>query len=134
MRSTSPTISGPDSTGGRSSSSLTPGEAFLAFWLAHEHSDLLYAYLGVGQVIDSRRNEAVAYQDALREAHRLNRPRAIQALEAIAPYPGPQRDFRKESIAHGWEQFVLGRPPGAEEFVNVRRWCWILSRPRNTRC
>ena len=95
--------------------------SILGLWLAHEHPDLIYAYVGVGQVVDSQRNEEAAYQDALREARTHHRVLAIQALEALAPYPGPAPDSRKVPIAHGWEEFLLGRPAGPREFLNIRR-------------
>jgi len=107
--------------------------SILGLWMAHEHPELIYAYVGVGQVIDSQRNEEVAYQDALREARLGNRKRAIQALEALAPFPGPNPDFQKTSIARGWEEFVLGRPQGPAEFLNLRRLFFdLVSAPEYT--
>jgi len=37
-------------------------------WLAHEHPELVYAYVGVGQVINTAQNEVVGYQDAWKRA------------------------------------------------------------------
>ena len=33
----------------------------LGLWLAHEHPELIYAYVGVGQVINTEQNEEVGY-------------------------------------------------------------------------
>lgn len=55
--------------------------------LAKRHPNWLHAYVGMGQFIYTRDNEAVGYRFALREARRRNDETAIRELEAIAPYP-----------------------------------------------
>ena len=42
--------------------------SILGLWLAHEHPELIYAYVGVGQVINTRQNEEVGYRDTLQQA------------------------------------------------------------------
>jgi len=59
----------------------------LGLELAKRRPDWLHAYVGMGQVIDIRANEAVGYRFALDEARRRNDETAIKELEAIAPYP-----------------------------------------------
>ena len=93
----------------------------LGLWLAHEHPALIYAYVGTGQVINMQQNEAAGYQDALRQAHSSNREQALKDMESIAPYPPPNFDFRKASIARFWEGRLLGPPPSATDFTNPKR-------------
>jgi proline iminopeptidase len=66
--------------------------------LAHEHPDLLYAYIGAGQMIDSKQAEAVGYANTLRDAEAANNQRAVAELKAIAPYPNPDGSVPMEKI------------------------------------
>ena len=59
----------------------------LGLELAIRRPEQLHAYIGMGQLIHTRENEAVGYRFALNEARRRNDETAIQELEAIAPYP-----------------------------------------------
>jgi proline iminopeptidase len=93
----------------------------LGLWLAHEHPELIYAYVGVGQVVSVEQNEKVAYQDALQEARNRHNQQAVKDLESIAPYPPPTRDLRKESIARQWEEALVGPPPSPAGFTNMKR-------------
>ena len=51
----------------------------LGLWLAHEYPDAIYAYVGVGQLVDMQQNDEIAYRDALQQA------RMIQNRQAIRP-------------------------------------------------
>jgi pimeloyl-ACP methyl ester carboxylesterase len=93
----------------------------LGLWLAHEHPELIYAYVGTGQIINTGQNEVVAYQDALREARDRHNDQAVKDLESIAPYPSPGIDMRKNTIARNWEALLLGPPAGPGAFTNVKR-------------
>jgi proline iminopeptidase len=93
----------------------------LGLWLAHEHPDLLYAYVGVGQVINMQQNAEVMYRDDLQEAHNRQNQTAIAQLESIAPFPTPEMDFRKTNIVNGWAARLLGPPSSDTEFTNVKR-------------
>jgi len=55
--------------------------------LAAKRPDLVRAYVGVGQVVDMSRGEAVSYQFTLDEARRRDSRRAIRQLERIGPPP-----------------------------------------------
>lgn len=57
--------------------------------VAQDRPEWLYAYIGVGQVVNGRRNEATGYEETLAEARRLGNQQAVQELESIAPYPEP---------------------------------------------
>jgi proline iminopeptidase len=93
----------------------------LGLWLAHEHPETIYAYVGVGQVVNMEQNEGVAYQDALQQARRSHNEQALRDLDSIAPYPPPNMDLRKGSIARHWEGELLGPPPSAAGFTNITR-------------
>lgn len=93
----------------------------LGLWLAHEHPGLVYAYVGVGQVINTEQNEVVGYQDALEEGHKRHNDQAVKALESIAPYPPPNLDFGKMSILRDWERDLLGPPPSTPVFTDTKK-------------
>ena len=93
----------------------------LGLWLAHEHPELLYAYVGTGQLIDTTENDALAYRDALRLARSTQNAQAVTELESIAPYPTTQADERKESVARRWEGKLLGPGPSVPQFTDTKR-------------
>jgi proline iminopeptidase len=93
----------------------------LGLWLAHEHPELIYAYVGVGQVVNMNRNAEVVYQDALQHAREHHQEEAAKALESLAPYPTANVDMRKMFIVNQWAAKLLGPPPGGEQFTDVRR-------------
>jgi len=61
--------------------------SMLGLRLAHEHPEWLYAYIGMGQMIDTRESERLGYQAALNAAREAHDAQAVKELEAIAPYP-----------------------------------------------
>ncbi len=67
--------------------------SLLGLWLAHEHPELIYAFVGTGQAVSMPQNEAVGYQITLQAAHDRHNEQAIQDLESIAPYPPATPDF-----------------------------------------
>jgi pimeloyl-ACP methyl ester carboxylesterase len=93
----------------------------LGLWLAHEHPELVYAYVGVGQVVNMEQNEEVGYQDTLQEAHKRHNEQAVKDLESIAPYPPPNVDLKKTSILRDWERDLLGPPPSTPRFTDTKR-------------
>ncbi len=102
--------------------------SLLGFWLAHEHPEAVYAYVGVGQAINMKENERVAYQDTLQQARRKDNQKAIKQLESIAPYPPPSADFNKTSVLREWEKDLLG-PAGGGIPPGFFRPARILSAP-----
>jgi proline iminopeptidase len=93
----------------------------LGLWLAHQHPELIYAYVGVGQVINTRQNEEVGYRDTLQQARNSHNEQAVKNLQSIAPYPPPNLDFGKMSILRDWERDLLGPPPGAPVFTDIKK-------------
>jgi pimeloyl-ACP methyl ester carboxylesterase len=86
----------------------------LGLQLAHDHPDLLYAYIGVGQATDGVENEVVLYKDTLDEARRTQNQEAIKQLTAIAPYPSPNITFAQVRIMREWSGALIG-PKGTDE-------------------
>lgn len=55
--------------------------------LAERHPELLYAYIGAGQVIDFAAGERAGYRNTLAAAEAAGNARAVAELTALAPYP-----------------------------------------------
>lgn len=93
----------------------------LGLWLAHEHPELIYAYVGTGQVINVRQTGETAYQEALQAARSQHNALAVEELERIAPYPPVRWDRNQMGVAKNWEQQLLGSVPGGAVFLDTRR-------------
>lgn len=63
--------------------------SILGLRVAQHRPDLLYAYIGVGQVVNGHRNEVIGYQQTLAEAEKVRNQVAIKELKSLAPYPNP---------------------------------------------
>ncbi|MGC1547331.1 MAG: alpha/beta hydrolase [Rhodanobacter sp.] len=57
--------------------------------LAQRHPDWFYAYVGMGQVVDMPRSEAMGYAATLQAAQADGNTQAIAELKALAPFPDP---------------------------------------------
>jgi len=88
--------------------------SILGLRLAHDHPELLHAYIGVGQATDARQNEVVLYKDTMEAAQRAKNKEAIQQLTSIAPYPSANITFRQIRIMRQWSGSLIG-PPGAAD-------------------
>lgn len=76
---------------------------------AAKRPDLFYAYVGIGQVINTRENERISYEYALAQARAHNNAEALKDLASIAPYPGEQPITRERIIvARKWPQYYGG--------------------------
>ena len=69
--------------------------------LARRRSGWLYAYIGVGQIIDMREGEAIGYAWTLDQARKAGNTEAVKELEAIAPYPD-ERTRAKIDVDRKW--------------------------------
>ncbi|HMI19048.1 MAG TPA: alpha/beta fold hydrolase [Sphingomonas sp.] len=56
--------------------------------VAAKRPDLLYAYVGMGQLIDWHENERRGFDWTLAQARAAHNTKAIRELEALQPYPG----------------------------------------------
>ena len=100
----------------------------LGMTVAKEHPELLYAYVGVGQMIDTAKSEAEGYQWALAQARAQNNAEAVKELNAIAPYPGNLSSitFAKVDAERKWTMYYGGLAWGRRDF----KWdanAWELS-------
>jgi pimeloyl-ACP methyl ester carboxylesterase len=59
----------------------------LGLRLAQQHPEWLYAYIGMGQMIDTRESERLGYAATLKAAEAAHDAQAVKELTAIAPYP-----------------------------------------------
>jgi pimeloyl-ACP methyl ester carboxylesterase len=76
---------------------------------ALKRPDLFYAYVGIGQVINSRDNERLSFDYGLEQAKLHHNATAVAELESIAPYPGDKPITRERIIiARKWPQFYGG--------------------------
>ena len=86
----------------------------LGLHLAHDHPDLLYAYIGVGQATDGWQNEVVLYKDTLEQARLTQNQEAIKQLISIAPYPSPNTTVPQILIVRQWSGTLIG-PKGTDK-------------------
>jgi proline iminopeptidase len=66
--------------------------------LARRHPEWLYAYIGVGQVIDGKGGERVGYEETLRIAQATGNAQAVADLKSIYPYPNEDGSVPLEKI------------------------------------
>ncbi|GAB2514729.1 alpha/beta fold hydrolase [Lysobacter humi (ex Lee et al. 2017)] len=67
--------------------------------------DLFHAYVGMGQVINTRENERLSFEFGLAEAKKRGDRIAVAELESIAPYPGDRPITRDRIVtARKWPQ------------------------------
>lgn len=83
--------------------------SILGLRAALERPDLFHAYVGIGQVINTRENERLSFEYAVRQARAHENQAALDDLSAIAPYPG-DRPLTRERIvtARKWAQHYGG--------------------------
>ena len=76
---------------------------------ALKRPELFYAYVGIGQVINSIDNERLSYEYAVGQAEKFKNAEAIKELKSIYPYPGNEPLTRERIIiARKWAQFYGG--------------------------
>jgi pimeloyl-ACP methyl ester carboxylesterase len=72
--------------------------SILGIRIAQHHPEWLYAYVGVGQVVNARRNETVSYRETLARAQAAADTAAIRELKSIAPYPGTDANIPLQKV------------------------------------
>ena len=71
--------------------------------------DLFYAYVGIGQVINTQENEVLSFNYGLQVATKEGNMEAVEELKLIAPYPGNKSITRNRIvIARKWAQHYGG--------------------------
>jgi pimeloyl-ACP methyl ester carboxylesterase len=76
--------------------------SLLGLTLAEKHPEWLYAYIGMGQMIDSMESERLGYLATLKAAEDAHDETAVKELRAIAPYPGKTLDLDKIDTERKW--------------------------------
>ncbi len=66
--------------------------------LVQAHPDWFSAYIATGVVIEVQTNEQLGYFNALAEADRQNNQQALDGLNKIAPYPGPDGGLPRDAL------------------------------------
>jgi pimeloyl-ACP methyl ester carboxylesterase len=93
--------------------------------VAVKRPDLLYAYIGMGQLIDFQENEKKSYATVLDQARRDGNAQAVKELEAIAPYPGPgDFDLAKTGVERKWSVYYGGLAAGRHDsdfYIHIGR-------------
>ena len=83
---------------------------------ALKRPDLFYAYVGIGQVINTRDNERISFEYGMQTAKARGNTAAVKEMESIAPYPGDQPITRERIIiARKGAQFYGGLTAFREE-------------------
>ncbi|GAB2620805.1 alpha/beta hydrolase [Novilysobacter erysipheiresistens] len=98
----------------------------VAMKAALERPDLFHAYVGIGQVINTRVNEEVSFEYGLRRAREEGNAEAIAEMEAIAPYPGNEPITRERIIiARKWPQHYGGMTAYTADSTYYYRGPWL---------
>lgn len=73
--------------------------------LAHDYPELIYAYIGTGQLINMTHNEKLGYDNTLKHAYAKNNKQAINELEKLV-------SFQNNTLNHS----------SMDEFKILRKW------------
>jgi len=86
--------------------------------VAQAHPEWFYAYIGVGQVANTRESEAVGYRFAVEQARAHDNQEALRELAALAPYPAPGKPLDLETISkqRKWLEYYGGLSWGHTSF------------------
>jgi pimeloyl-ACP methyl ester carboxylesterase len=86
--------------------------------LAQRHPEWFYAYIGVGQVVNVRQNEAIGYEFAVQQAREHHNTQAQQELASIAPYPGSgELELKKIGLQRQWLSYYGGLAYGRTSYA-----------------
>jgi pimeloyl-ACP methyl ester carboxylesterase len=86
--------------------------------VAQRHPEWLYAYLGVGQMVNMQKSEKIGYEFALQQAKEHHNSDAEKELLAIAPYPGDAggMTFEKIGAQRKWLMYYGGLTYGRTDY------------------
>jgi pimeloyl-ACP methyl ester carboxylesterase len=87
--------------------------SILGVFMVKARPELFYAFVGTGQVGDSTRNYAVAYEELLKKAERLGELRAIRELKEVGP--PPYTNGKGYGVQRKWSNLF----EGADFFINA---------------
>lgn len=84
--------------------------------VAHEHPELLWAYVGAAQVVNIRRNEEISYDHAVSLARRAGNEQALEELARIKP---PYDSIQELKVQRQWLWHFLTEEQGAESAAST---------------
>jgi pimeloyl-ACP methyl ester carboxylesterase len=93
--------------------------------VAQRHPEWFYAYLGVGQLLNTQKNEEEGFQFALDQATEHHNEQAVRELQALAPYPG-KLTFERVGAQRKWLNYYGGLMYGRTTFSYDAN-AWSLS-------
>jgi pimeloyl-ACP methyl ester carboxylesterase len=100
--------------------------SIVAMRAALQRPDLFHAYVGLGQVINTRLNEQLSFEYGLRRAREDGNAAAVAEMEAIAPYPGDAPITRERIItARKWPQHYGGMTAYTGDSTYYYRGPWL---------
>ena len=70
--------------------------AALGTMVAEQYPDLFYAYIGTGQLVNTRMAESISYEFTLNEAKETNNKEAIRELTEMGPPPWDYQTMNKQ--------------------------------------
>lgn len=93
--------------------------SILGLTLAHDHPEWLYAYVGMGQMIDTPVAEQLDYEATLKAAEAARDAQAISELGALAPYPNADGTLSldKINIERKWSVKFGGLSYGRDSYA-----------------
>ena len=97
----------------------------LGVMIAQKHPEWLYAYVGVGQWVNTQRSEREGYDFVLSQARTQHNSAAVKELEALAPYPGDGAAFTLDKVntERKWVMFYGGLAWGRKDYKwDVNAW------------
>lgn len=74
----------------------------LGLELARRKPEWLYAYVGIGQVVNMLDNERISYARIVAEARQRGDRTAMEELAALAPYPGTKPTAQQVLVERKW--------------------------------
>lgn len=77
--------------------------SILGIYMAHKRPDLFYAYIGMAQVVNMRKNQSASYARVLELARASGNQQAIGELEKIGPMPWDSDQIPKWHVYRKWE-------------------------------
>lgn len=76
--------------------------------VAKQHPEMLYAYIGVSQIINDYEQQMISYNFVLNEARRSENTKAITSIQNIGPppYSKPVKEFKKARFILKYGGFI----------------------------
>jgi len=75
----------------------------LGLKLAQDHPELLFSYIGAGQLINTKANEKTGYDNTLKIAYEKNHKKAIRSLEELSSFHSNNLSFKELLVLRKWQ-------------------------------